>query len=135
MNRYEKIQTRLREVVGTSSRSLGTTWSFRRMTSAYGIEPRTYDAVWMLFTGLGTAGSFQELYDQDRREWRRAEVQRLRSADNEILPPLKNGDQVKDAEGAVWAVVGSPTSGPGSVAYTLERDKPLLADQDRKGGV
>lgn len=135
MSRADNIRARLRDVVGgNSSKTLGETWQYRRITSAYGISPRTYGA-YNDVTGLATGRSFQENYDQDMHVYRRVEAQLFRCADNDPDPALRMGDQVQDREGLIWDVYGQPRRAYGTIAYTLQREVPLLADADRQGGV
>lgn len=130
---YESIQARLQKVpVGGV---LGVdTWQFRRWVSPPGQEPRLYSA-WYKLSGLPTGKGFRQQFDQDRTNWKDTDVQRFRTPDNWPLPWLALGDQLMDDARGVWAVVEQPTSGPGTVAYTIQRDTPLLADAGRKGGV
>lgn len=130
---YETIQARLRTVVSQQRLGLGT-WQFRRLTSPYGNEPRQYSA-WSRMDGLPTGQAFRQVFDENRQQWRQGFFQRFRTPDDSPLPWLSLGDQLLDPGQMVWAVVEQPTSGPGTVAYTLERQTSLLADQNRKGGI
>ena len=131
---YESIQARLRLVV--SPQSLGVdSWRYRRLTSPYGVEPRTYSTGWNKMGGLPTGQAFRQFYDENSKQWRQGQFQRFRMPDNDPLPWLSLGDQLQDPGQAVWAVVEQPTSGPGTVAFTIERDLQLYGDAGRKGGV
>lgn len=134
MSRYAQIESNSRAVLRSDANGLATTWHYRRLTSDPGVEPRTYTD-WEEFAVLPTAGQHVEKFDQDRSTFSQASAQRVRCPDDEVVPPLEQGDQVKDDHDDVWAVMGVSSSGPGSVAYAVERDKGLMADGDRKGGV
>lgn len=134
MSRFDHIQENSRAVLRSDANGLSVVWQYRRLTSVVGVEPRTY-ADWRDFDALPTSGQHTENYDQDRATFAQAASQRIRCPDDEISPPLEQGDQVKDPRDAVWAIVGIGSSGPGSIAYSITRDTSLLADGDRKGGV
>lgn len=135
MTRNDEIRASLRRVVGNYGESLGRTWQYRRMTSSAAAEPRTYSAEWVDFVALDTTGSFSEVFDQDRGEYKKAWVQRLRAADDDPSPWLCLGSQVKDPDGNVWAVVGVQSSGIGTVAYSLTKDVGRKGGPDRKDPV
>jgi hypothetical protein len=134
MSRNDVIAANSRRVVGNYSESSGTPFQARRLTSDYGVEPRAYSDFFSFF-GLLSSGGNSEAYNPDRSAHTITYTARLRTADDSPTPALKQGDQVLDADGILWAVMGAPTSGPGTIAYSLERQGPLLADGDRKGGV
>lgn len=136
MDRFEVIAANSRQVVGQSAQTSGRVMQYRRLTSDKGVEPRVYTD-WEEFTALPTAGQNTEVFDADRGAHKSAFTSRIRAADDDPSPPLTQGDQVLDpVDSSVWAVMGQGSSGPGTIAYTLTRDRPLMADQgDRKGGV
>jgi hypothetical protein len=134
MSRFDQIQSNSRAVLRSDSTGLSTVWQYRRLTSNPGVEPRTYTD-WEDFDTLPTSGQHTESYDGDRATFTQSASQRIRSPDDEIVPPLEQGDQVKDPAEVVWAVMGVGTSGPGSIAWSITRDTSLMADGDRKGGV
>jgi len=133
-SRFDLIAANSRMVLRSEGIGLSVTWEYRRLTSDYGVEPRTYDD-WTEFACLPTSGQHVETFDGNREVFRQDASQRIRSPDDEVSPQLVQGDQVKDPTGVTWAVTGVGSSGPGSVAYTIVRDTGLLADGDRKGGV
>lgn len=124
----DDIRTALREVVTT----LGETWQYRRLTSGGAASVRTYSA-WTDVTAHATARAWVQEWSDDRQAWQRIETQRVRVSD--ALDQLNTGDQFQDPDGVQWAVRAQPTSGVGSVAYTVERIIPLIADARRGGGV
>jgi hypothetical protein len=134
MTRNDIIKANSRSVVNDSTNSLAETWNFRRLTSKYGEDPRTYDADWTEFQGLGTRDANTEQYDDRRQVWYRSNTNFVRAPDNLPSPKLKNGDQVKDPNGSVFAVVGVSSSGPGTIQYALTREEFLYADAERGGG-
>lgn len=134
MSRFEQIEANSRAVLRSDSNGLATVWQYRRLTSAPGVEPRTYSD-WADFDTLPTSGQHTEGYDLERATFTQSASQRVRCPDDEISPPLEQGDQVKDPKEAVWAVMGVGSSGPGSIAYSINRENGLMADGDRKGGV
>jgi hypothetical protein len=134
MTRNDIIKANSRNVVNDSPNSLAETWSFRRLTSNYGADPRTYDADWTEFQALGTRDANSEQYDDKRQVWYRANTNFVRAPDNNPSPKLKNGDQMKDPNGLVFAVVGVSSSGPGTIQYALTREEFLYADAERGGG-
>ena len=134
MSRFDHIAANSRKVVGQSSETSGIVLQFRRLTSDYGIEPRTYSD-WEEFTALPTSGMNAEVFDVDRGGHRLAYTARIRAADDSRTPLLKQGDQIVNAQDLVWAVMGVGSSGPGTVAYSVSKDRMLMGDQDRKGGV
>lgn len=134
MSRFDVIRDNSRLVLRSDANGLSTVWQYRRLTSVLGVEPRTYSE-WVEFDALPTSGQHSENYDADRSTFTQNSVQRIRCPDDEISPPLEQGDQVQDTDGAVWAIMGIGSSGPGSIAYSITRDTSLLADGDRKGGV
>jgi hypothetical protein len=134
MTRYDEIRGNSQAVIASAS-GLGRIWEYRRLTSNRAVEPRTY-GVWTPFIALDTGGRAQQEYDEQRRGFMDVQVLQLRAMDSDPSPRLTPGCQVRVAgETEVWAVMGVNSSGPGTLAYTLKRDLPLLQDENRKGGL
>lgn len=133
ISRNSIIAANSRQVVGKSPITSGVTMTYRRLTSKYGVEDRTYGS-WIGFVALRTAGANSESFDADRNAWKVAFTSRIRTPDNNPTPQLKQGDQITDDIGIVWNVEGILSSGPGTIAYSVKRDRSLMADMDRKGG-
>lgn len=122
------IQAILRTVPGM----LGVaTWSYRRLASGPVADSRTYGS-WTAFSALVTGRSNSELYEDATQTTRRVEKCRARTSD--ALADLHVGDQVKDANGETWAVMGILSSGIGTLSFDLQRDQPLAAKPNRPGG-
>jgi hypothetical protein len=122
------LQAALRSVPGV----LGVTWYYRRLTSGPTAETRTYGTQ-ATFVVLVTGRTTLEDYNESGEVWRRVERARLRTSD--ALADLHQGDQVIDASGNFWAVMGIESSGIGTEAYRIERHIPLAASPNRHGGV
>lgn len=135
MSRLDTVAENSRAVVGAGPNGLSETWTYARLTSKINASPRTYDAVWTDFPALVTRGSHQQVYDTERAEFSRHSAAVIRCPDNAIVPALTQGDIVKDPEGVAWAILGIPSSGPGTTLYSLGRDEILLGDAMRGGGV
>jgi hypothetical protein len=133
MSRFDDIAANSRRVVDSGSASSATEFEYRRLTSNRGVEPRTWTA-WRPFTGLPTAGRSTETWDELRKVFKNVETLTLRSPDNLPSPVLTQGDQVRDSAGITWAVMGTGSSGPGTVAYSMQRETPLRGDEARQGG-
>lgn len=132
-SRNSIISANSRQVVGKSPITSGLAMTYRRLTSKYGVEDRTYSS-WIGFVALRTAGANSQGYDADRNAWKVGFTSRIRAADNSPTPQLKPGDQITDDSGTVWNVEGVLSSGPGTIAYSVKRDRSLMGDMDRKGG-
>lgn len=132
-SRNSIIAANSRQVVGKSPITSGTSMYYRRLTSKYGVENRAYGN-WLVFMALGSAGANSQAFDADRNAWKAGYTSRIRAADNNPSPELKQGDQIKDTSNTIWNVEGVLSSGPGTVAYSVKRDRSLMADADRKGG-
>jgi len=57
------IQTKLRQVVNSY---LATTVGYRKMTSGYGVEPRTYDSSWTSVGATVTRQTHSQEWDDKR---------------------------------------------------------------------
>jgi len=134
MTRNDIIKANSRSVLNDSPNSLSETWQFRRLTSNYGEDPRTYDVDWTDFYALGTRDTDSEQFDDARSVWYRSSMNFVRATDDSPTPKLKQGDQVKDPNGVVFAVSGVSSSGPGTIQYALTREEFLYADANRGGG-
>ncbi len=134
MSRLDEIKSNSRNVVNGSSVALSETWEFRRLTSDFGTDPRTYTD-WDEMQALPTRDTHSQQYDDLRQAHFRMGVQFLRCTDDSPSPQLKQGDQVrKDENSPVFAVSGVSSSGPGTIQYALTREEFLYADGQRGGG-
>lgn len=103
------------------------------LTSAPGVEPRTWSG-WTPTTGVLSAQTIAQEFDEARGEWVRRYRASIRTSD---AVALKQGDQVQLADGTIWAVDAklSGAIGYGSFKYGLVRDIGTLATGgDRKAG-
>jgi hypothetical protein len=123
----------IRSALRSTVEDLSEVWYYRKITSLPGVEPRTYDAAWTEIDGLATAVSWAQEYDEQRDAQVLRHRARLRVPDS--VTALVPGDQVKDSSDIVWAVSARESSAYGSIAYAIMREKPMLAEADRGGGV
>lgn len=125
------IQTQLRTVVGVTA-GIGETWQYRRITSAPGVDTRTYGTLTDI-VGHQISRSHTESFRDDQGVWMRKEQCSFRVADN--ATELTQGDQLVDPSGIYWAVMGIASSGVGTRRYELAREVPLYSEgSSRKGG-
>lgn len=136
MTRNEIISANSRAVVGSSSFTIGVEggYQLRRLTSKITASPRTYSD-WEDFTGLQTRGQHSQQFDPERNEFSRVATGFVRCPDDAPSPILTQGDQIKDADGMTWAILGVSSSGPGTVLYAYGREDILLGDALRGGGL
>jgi len=123
------IQTALRQVIA----DLGETWQYRRRTSGPATQTVTYGS-WTDVVAHATTRSAPQEFQDDSRDARRVERMRVRVSD--ALADLFAGDQFKQPDGTVWAVVGIQSNAPnaGTVAYEVERTTPVKAEAGNRGG-
>lgn len=115
--------------------TFGDTWQYRRLTSGTSALPRTYSAYADVEVHATSTNEVQ-VYDENGRAHRRREAMRARLSD--LVGPLKNGDQLKDPDGIVWAIDGVLSGAQrvaGTVAYSISRDLQTKAEPNRNGGV
>lgn len=125
-----QIQQALRMVVGDF---LSTKAQYHSMLSNAVTEPREYGP-WLAITGVLAGGTARQDYDQQRGRYQTVSLISYRVRDSG--PKLKQGDQVKLADGIIWNVVGIDSSGPGSIRYSLERVAgSIVAGGDRGAAV
>lgn len=139
MSRLDEVKEKCAGVVSDTSYGLSETWQYRLLTSKTSEAP-TYSE-WVDVVGLASGGNNSQEYDPDRQMFKNVKTSRFRTAESAILDSnqdpvqLKNGDQLKDGDDVVWAVSGISSSGPGTLSYSLTRERALKTDADRKGGV
>lgn len=124
------IQTQLRDVVSVTS-GIGETWQYRAVSSAPGVEPRTYGALTDL-VGHQSNRSHSEAFQDNRGAWVRQERCGFRVSD--ATTELTQGDQLVDPNGIYWAIVGIMSTGVGTRRYDLVRDVPLYGEGTSRGG-
>ncbi len=125
------IQTALRTVV---TDFLSTTVGYRTLTSAYGVEPRTYSTSWTSAGAVVTKKTNRQEYDERRGEFTRNERLQIRTSD---AVELKQGDQFRlaSSDAQIWAVDERVSGGPGSALYLCVRSIPTqVGGGDRGGG-
>jgi hypothetical protein len=105
-----------------------TTWYYRRLTSGPVADPRTYGS-WTAATVHASARTWVEQYDDSGKSHGRVEQQQVRQSD--AVADLKPGDQFKDPDAVEWAITAIASSGVGTKAYTIQRQKNLKAGPDR----
>jgi hypothetical protein len=129
MTLRDDIQTALRQVIT----DLGETWQYRRRTSGPSSQTVTYGSYANVVVHASGRSAPQE-FEEDSRTVNRMERMRVRVSD--ALADLYAGDQFKDPDNVVWAVVGigSNAPGTGTVAYEVERTVPVKADGGNRGG-
>lgn len=126
------IQTQLRTVVGVTA-GIGETWQYRKLTSAPGVDTRTYGTATDI-AGHQTGRAHSEAFQDGRGAWVREERCSFRVSD--ATTELTQGDQLVDTASVYWAVVGIASSGIGTRRYDLSRSVPLYAEgSSRNGGV
>jgi len=135
MSRNDVIIANSRNVLRGDD-GLGTkTWEYRTLTSKVTDNPRIYSE-WMPLDGaLPVRGRSDQAYDQERSIWNRITAGFLRCPDDIPDPLLTQGDQLREDETTIWAVLGISSSGPGTVLYAYGREDALLGDAVRGGGV
>lgn len=123
-----------RDIVTTAARlvvsTFGETWQYRQRTSTGAATP-----AFGSYTDIvvhETQRTWAEEYDEERDQYIRRERCSARTSDADVS--LVAGDQLKDTNGGVWAVVAVASSGPGSRRYDLQRDNAIL-QSPRRGGV
>lgn len=126
------IRSAMQAILRTVPGILGENWWYQRLTSGPAAEARTYAAMTVVAVHV-TGRTTLEEYDDRRQMFVRKERARMRLSD--ALADLHQGDQVIDQTGLVYAVRGIEASGVGTIAYTIERDLPLVASPPRNGGV
>ena len=131
MTLRDEIATALRSVVSVTA-GIGETWTYRQLTSAYDVEPRTYGTATNI-EGHQSNRTHSEPFQNQRGIWVRTERCGFRVSD--ATTELKQGDQLCDTASNYWAVMGILSTGVGTRRYDLTRDVPLMADGDRGGGV
>jgi hypothetical protein len=124
-----------RQVIRDNSRAtvglLAETWQSRLLTSSPAAETRTWGA-WGDVQVHASNDRSQQTYNALAGDYRRQSSQRVRISD--ATAKLREGDQLKDPAGLIWNVAGIGSSGPGTVAYDLTLDTPLLQEAERGGG-
>lgn len=126
------IQTQLRTVTTITS-GLGETWQYRKLTSAPGVDTRTYGTATDI-AGHQSARSHSEAFQDDRGVWMKQERCSFRVSD--ATTELAQGDQLVDTASVYWAVASLGSCGVGTRRYELVRDVPFFAEgSSRKGGV
>ena len=126
------IQTALRTVVSVTA-GIGETWQYRKLTSAPGVDTRTYGTATDI-VGHQSGRTHSEKFQDERGAWVREERCSFRVSD--ATTALTQGDQLADPSSVYWAVVGIASSGVGTVRYDLSRLVPLYAEgSSRNGGV
>ncbi len=126
------IQTQLRLVTSVTD-GIGETWQYRLLTSAPGVDTRTYGTATNI-VGHQSNRTHSEGFQNDQGVWMRQEKCSFRTSD--ALQELKQGDQLSDPSSIYWAVVGVASTGVGTRRYELTRDVPLYAEgTSRNGGV
>ncbi len=126
------IQTQLRTVVSVTA-GIGETWQYRVLTSAPGVDTRTYGTATDI-VGHQSNRTHSEAFENERGVWMRQERCSFRTSDG--ATELKQGDQLADPNSVYWAVTGIASSGVGTRRYELTRDVPLYAEgTSRNGGV
>lgn len=124
------IQTQLRTVVGVTA-GIGETWQYRQITSAPGIDTRTYGTLTDI-VGHQVNRSHTETFQNERGVWMKQERCSFRVPDS--TTELKQGDQLVDTASVYWAVIGIVSSGVGTRRYELARDVPLYTEGSSRNG-
>lgn len=135
MTRNDIIRANSKAVVKSPTSGLGRTWTFSRMISNRGADPRVYEDFWTEFTTVDTGGSALQDYDEAKSRWRQLNTAPLRCAEDDPYPQLAVGDLVRSPEGVTYSIEGISQSGPGTVRYSIVRDTTLRGDMARGGGV
>lgn len=128
----ESLEDVMQSILQTVPAFFGQSWYYRRLTSGPAAQARTYGTMTQVTVQISGRNTVEEM-DEPSGRWRRIERAKLRTSD--ALADLHQGDQVIDPNGLAWAVMGIASSGIGTVAYTIERDLPLVASPNRRGGV
>lgn len=133
MTLLDQIRAGTRQVVA----ALGEAWTYKSRSSAPGVEPVTWGAA-VPFVAL-PSGRRVMLEDDGRTTSRkRVERQRLRCSDLVVIPV---GAEAIDPTGVVWSVAGPSgeshieSSGPGTIAYHLQRELTSATGTNRGGGI
>lgn len=133
MGRLDTIKAQTAAVLGLGPAGMVEGWQYRALSGLPTAQPRAYTD-WGEIHGLPSERRVVETYDADRQVSARQETQKFRV--NQYQPILYPGDQLQDPAGLVWAVLGTQSSGPGTVAYQIAREIGMLGQAaDRKGGV
>lgn len=135
MTRNDVIRSNSKKVVNDPSMGLGRTWSYARLTSNRGVDPRTYEPSWTDFVAIDTGGTAMQDFDEEKSRYRVLNYAPIRCAEDDPSPQLKVGDLVRSPEGITFSVDGIQQSGPGTVRYSVVRDDTLRGDLARGGGV
>ena len=124
------MQTQLRAVVGVTA-GIGETWQYRKLTSAPGVDTRTYGTATDI-VGHQSNRVHSEAFEDARGAWVREERCSFRVSD--ATTELTQGDQLADPSSVYWAVVGVASTGVGTRRYDLSRNVPLYAEGSSRGG-
>lgn len=135
MSRNDIIRANAKAVINDKEIGLGRRWSYKRLTSAKDVDPRTYETAWTDFIGLDSAGTAMQEYDEQRGRYHQREVTSIRCAEDDPSPLLRPGDIVLSSDGLAYSILGVQQSGPGTVRYAVERDPTLRVDTNRGGGL
>jgi hypothetical protein len=133
-SRLDTIKNLCGGVVANTSYGIAEAWEHRRLTSKPSVDPRVYGE-WDELFGIATQGRETESYDPDKGTYKKYMNSSFRYSTQHTSLQIKIGDQIKSPEGLTWNVVGTLSSGPGTVALNIGREIGLISGPDRKAGL